>query len=883
MPAAPAVPARAAPGSSAEGERALRKKRQQTDEPDGANAAAWTLSTRLQALVPSQRWRKALLWGGAGLAAVVLVATLGSYLLLRGSLPQTRGTIRLPGLAGPVEVTRDHHGVPTITASDELDAWRVLGFLEAQDRFLQMDFLRRAAAGEVAALVGPGGLALDRARAPFDLRTLAERIYLDAPAAQRARLEAFTLGVNEGLAALTVRPWPYLLLHTRPRPWRPEDSILVIFTMGFRLHSPMAADKRALAALRAQFPAPVVKFLMAPDTHWAAPMAGKPPTLPPIPGTSVFTLAAATAPGPASAGASAPRPASARASSTAILPAPQSGSNSFALSGRYTKSGLPLLANDPHLSLAVPPTWYRARLVFPALDDDHARVELTGVFLPGVPALVIGTNGHIAWGLTDSGGDWADLVRVKPGAGSPPTYATPAGSATVVVSQRMLGVRGEAPVPLRVERTQWGPVIGKTADGDLLVSHWSLAQPGGVNLDFMRLETATSVKQALAIAAHSGIPAQNFLVVDQQGDIGWSVMGRIPARRSGCDYSVPESWASGTCGWDGWLPADAYPRIVDPSQGYLATANNRVDDRAAGDLLGAGGFSDGARAHQIAADLDRLAGRGAITSTDLLGIQLDDRAVFLQRWHDLLLQVLSPSTLDYHPRRRALRKAVVDWDGRAAVSSVGYRLVRTFRDEVAREAFAPVLKRLRVRDPGARLPFSRQIEGPLWRLVEARPKNWLNPAYATWNALLVHAADAVINRLWKPGIGFARATWGRRNTVHVDHPFAVALGPFGGWLNMPATQLPGDRHMPRVQTPTFGASMRMVVTPANAAPGLFELPGGESGHPLSPWYADEFRAWARGAPTPLVPGAAVAHLRFMPWHTRTETPNAATAGVGANH
>lgn len=873
------------------GEQSLKGLwRKRVDAPDGEHG---TSQSTPRANVLRGWWgaaangRRVLLWAGGGLVALALAVGFGGYFLVRGSLPQTRGTVRLPGLAGPVEVARDRHGVPTIRAADELDAWRVLGYLEAQDRFLQMDLLRRAGAGDLAALLGPRALPLDRARAPFDLQNRAERIYLDAPAAQRARLEAFALGVNEGLAALTVRPWPYLLLHERPKPWRPEDSVLVIFAMGFTLQSPFATHQRALAALRATLPPAAVTFLMAPDTRWAAPMAGKPPQLPPIPGTAVFSMAiagtSASAPAAASARAAAGRSPAVPVAATAVMPVPQSGSNSFAVAPRLTKSGLPLLANDPHLHLAVPPTWYRARLTFPALDDDRRQVVLTGVFLPGVPALTIGTNGHIAWGLTDSGGDWADLVRVRPGTGAPPTYATPTGTATMAVSQRMLRVRGEAPVPLRTERTQWGPVIGKTATGALLVSHWSLAQPGGVNLNFMRLENATSVKQALVIAAHSGIPAQNFLVADQQGDIGWTVMGRIPARRAGCDYGVPQSWANGTCGWDGWLPAGAYPRVVDPATGFLATANNRVDEGAAGDLLGPGRYADGARVHQIVSDLEKLAKRGGITPRDLLGVQLDDRAVFLERWHDLLLHVLSPSTLDFHPRRRALRAEVARWTARASVKAVGYRLVRAFRSEVARAVFAPVLQRLRARDPDARLPFARQIEGPLWRLVEARPKNWLNPEFATWNALLVHAADAVVHRFWKSGSGFAAATWGRRNTVHVDHPFAAALGPFRGWIDMPVMELPGDRDMPRVQTPNFGASMRMIVTPDAKATGLFELPGGESGHPLSPWYGDEFVNWARGVPEPLAPGSAVARLRFVPWHPRAAAVKSAAAPPAPTH
>ncbi len=804
-------------------------------------------------------------WPGRILLALIVVTILVvviGYFLLRGSLPQTQGTVRLPGLNGAVSVTRDAHGVPTIRATDALDAWRVLGYLEAQDRFFQMDVMRRMAAGDLSALVGASALKLDRSHARFDLRTRAERIYLDAPPAARARLVAYTLGVNEGLSALDVRPWPYLLLRTQPQPWRPADCVLAIYAMGWMLQDPTAPRKQAWAALRSLYPAPVIAFLSAPDTVWATAMAGTLPALPPIPGTRAIDLSAV----PPSVTVSA-----ADSMVNLSLPQPQPGSNSFAVSAWLSKSGHALLANDPHLTLRVPPTWYRARLVYPGVAAGAtAPITLTGVFLPGLPALVIGTNGHIAWGLTNSGGDWTDLVRVKPMTGATPqaapSYATPAGTATLTVRHELISVRGEPARPFVSKQTIWGPVISTTAGGDLLVSHWALAQPGGVNLDFMRLDSLTTVKQALAVVAHAGIPAQNFVVVDDKGHIGWSIAGRIPARKAGCNYSVPQSWASGHCGWTGWLDPGDYPRIVDPSQGYLVTANNRVDASESAVLtLGDEGFADGARAHQIAGDLQRLAQRGNITARDLQQVQLDDRALFLARWHDLLLQVLSPSALAFHPLRQALRTAVVNWGARAATASVGYRLVRAFRRVVAQSVFASELKRLHRRDAGARLPFADQIEGPLWRLVTARPRNWLNPAYPTWNALFLYAADAVIHHLWQPGNGFAAATWGARNTVRIDQPLAAAIGPLGYWLNMPPTQLPGDTHMPRVQTPDFGASMRMVVSPLPSAPGLFELPGGESGHPLSPWYGDEFRAWAEGKPMPFTPGAAKQTLYFMPW------------------
>jgi len=820
------------------------------------------------------RWPLRILLGLIGLAVVAGVI---GYFLLRGSLAQTQGTVRLPGLNGAVSVRRDAHGVPTIQATDALDAWRVLGYLEAQERFVQMDFMRRVAAGHLSALVGPSALKLDRAHARFDLRTRAERVYLDAPPAERARLEAYTLGVNEGLTALSVRPWPYLLLRQRPQPWQPADCVLMIYAMGWMLQDPAAPRKQAQAAMRALYPAAVTAFLNAPDTDWAAPMAGTPPRPPPIPGTAAINLSATP-----SAPATAP---STAAVAELSLPRPHPGSNSFAVSAYLSQSGHALLANDPHLTLRVPPTWYRARLVYPSAAASAASpTMLTGVFLPGIPALVIGTNGHIAWGLTNSGGDWTDLVRVKPvasgtAAGAVPTYATPAGTATLAVHHDLIPVRGEPARPFVTRRTIWGPVVGTAADGDLLVSHWALAQPGGVNLDFMRLDSLTTVGQALALAARAGIPAQNFVVADDQGHIGWTIAGRIPARRAGCDYSVPQSWSDGSCGWTGWLAPGEYPRIVDPPQGYLATANNRVDATEQAELaLGDEGFADGARAHQISADLQHLAQQGHITDRDLQKVQLDDRAIFLTRWHDLLLKVLSPSALDFHPRRRTLREAVKGWGAHAAVDAVGYRLVRLFRSEVAGAVFAPELKRLHSRDPGARLPFSDQIEGPLWRLVKARPRNWLNPGYPTWNALFLHAVDAVIHRLWRTGAGFSEATWGARNTVRIDQPLAAALGPLGRWLNMPPTPLPGDTNMPRVQTPDFGASMRMVVSPQPDAPGLFELPGGESGHPLSPWYGDEFRAWAEGAPTPLAPGAGLKTLTFMPWGRMVPATAAVPAG-----
>ncbi len=790
-----------------------------------------------------------------GLIALVLALLLIAWLVMRGSLPQTEGTVRLPGLAHAVTVTRDAHGMPTVKARDALDAWRVLGYIEAQDRFVQMDFMRRLAGGDLAALLGPPGVAADKKHALFGLRAKAERIYKTATPDERARLEVFSLGVNEGLKALSVRPWPYLLLRQSPRPWKPADSVLVIYAMAFMLEDPGGRRGRSLAALRSVYPESVVKFLMAPDTDWAAPMRGTLPAPAPIPGPDAINLAALP-------------PATVRKAFAA--PPAVTGSNNFVVAGRFTKSGTPLLANDMHLPLGIPPIWYRARIVYPSAQDSSDKTALTGVFLPGVPALVAGSNGHVAWGFTDNFGDWVDLIRV-PVHGGPPVYATPSGSKTLQVKQGKIRVAGHKPVAFTMRDTVWGPVVGTADNGALLVSHWSMAQPGGTNLAFMKMDGVENVRAGLKLAAQAGIPPENLLIAGRD-HIAWSTVGRIPARVAGCDYTVPQKWDDGRCGWNGWLEPAAYPEIVDPQSGFLATANNRVDASADGDVLGDGGYVDGARAHQIVTDLAKLTQRGKVTSRDLLTVQLDDRADFLQRWHDLILRVLRPSALEFHPRRKVFRQTVKNWGAHAGIDSVGYRLVRDFRLEVAHVAFAPIEKRLKARYPEAELPFERQKEGPLWRLVTRKPRNWLNARYATWDALFLNVIDDLIDKYWQSSAGLSRATWGRHNTVALKNRLGEALGPLGSWMNWPAVELPGDNHMPRVQAPDFGASERLVTAPAPTSAAILEVPGGISEHPSSPWYRDGFEAWAKGLPMPLLPGAARTTLHFKPWRSPPSTP-----------
>jgi penicillin amidase len=252
------------------------------------------------------------------------------------------------------------------------------------------------------------------------------------------------------------------------------------------------------------------------------------------------------------------------------------------------------------------------------------------------------------------------------------------------------------------------------------------------------------------------------------------------------------------------------------------------------------------------------------TPHDLLAIQLDDRALFLERWRDLLLRTLSPEAVQGHPGRGELRRLVeTRWTGRAAVDSAAYRAVRGFRLFLEELVFVSlsgqgdVPEEDRVRPP-------TQFEGPLWKLVTERPAHLLDPQYKSWDQEILAAVDALLENGERQGARLADRTWGERNTTRIQHPLSLALPFLSRWLDVPPRQLPGDENMPRVQGPAFGASERLVVSPGHEEAGLFEMPVGQSGHPLSPYYQKGHKAWEEGKPAPFLPGPAVHTLRLIP-------------------
>jgi len=799
-------------------------------------------------------------WGLAVfvVAVPVGVAGFGLYVLL-ASRPALSGNIALANLSAPVTIERDAGGVPTLTAASRIDLARALGFLHAQERFFQMDLLRRAGAGELSALAGPVALTVDRARRIHRFRGRAQAVLAAMPAGDRALLEAYAAGVNAGLAALGHAPWEYTLLRATPLPWTPADSILVVDAMYFDLQDSDPDDQLQAAEAAARLGPAMADFLYPKGVPDDAPLDGSHLAEPPIP-----THLAGGAP-----------------AERVTAPPPAPGSNNFAVAGRLSTTGAAIVENDMHLALMVPNIWYRARLVMPGARQAGkpggmpaplpggvtgalpgklpGALDVVGVTLPGVPFVVVGSNTHIAWAFTDSYIETGDAVVIEPVPGVPDSYRTPEGPRKITTSIEKICVAHGGCEDLAVRETIWGPIVRAGAAGQPVVWRWMAHDENAVGIaGFEWLERATTVREALDAAHTARLPDQNFVVGDAAGHIAWTVIGQVP-RRVGLTDQLPHRWGDGTVGWRGYLAPGEIPEIIDPPDGRLWSANARVVGGAAYDALGNGGYAPPARARAIR---DDLLAHDRFDEAGLLAIATDTRAHALDPWQALLLHAIDAHAGGF--RLAALRPYVADWGGRAEPGSVGYRLVRDFRSEAITRIYAGLAARMTA--PGGAVLMGRNADWPSLVLLATQPPALVPPPFRDWPGLIDAAAVAVADKAGEDAAGgdLAHYTWGARNHTGIGHPIARAV-PGLAWLtDPPDLPIPGDAIVPRVSVPGFGASERIVVSPGHEDRALFDMPVGQSDNPLSPYYLAGQRAWVEGVGTKLLPGAARWTMRLVP-------------------
>jgi penicillin G amidase len=791
------------------------------------------------------RLRRILLIILASVFGLTLLVFLVGAFALRGSRPRLSGHLVMAGLAQQVTVTRDSLGVPDIQAESRLDAARTLGYLHGQDRFFQMDLQRRNAAGELSALLGSALLDVDRDTRRHQFRVRAERVVEATSGPDRALLEAYTAGVNAGLYDLKSRPFEYLVLRQKPEPWRPADTILTLHAMFLDLSYWTSLTEEAWSTVRDNLSPEMAEFLLPRGNRWEAPLQTDPVSGVSVPDSSVIDVRDWIFDDQTYEQYRALRHDSA-------------GSNNWAVAGSLTHHGGAILANDMHLGHGLPNIWYRARMSWPEGDGTRSVV---GVTLPGTPALVSGSNGQVAWGYTNSYGDWADLVILETDPQDPTLYRTADGWQHTDRQPEIITVAGSSPDTIWVEQTLWGPVWTTDSRGRRLALRWTAHDTEAVNLNLLRLESASDVEAVVALAGTVGIPQQNLVCADDQGHIAWTIIGPIP-RRVGWDGRMSVSWADGSCRWDGYLDPALQPRIVDPEEGRLWTANNRITAGQDLEVIGDGGYGLGARARQIRDDLRGLDRPG---EGDLLAVQLDDRAVLMGQWRELFLEVLQRSNpAEGSARSQFLAVVRDDWSGHADVESVAYRLVRNATFNCQDRVYKLLLRVCRQAAPDIRareLPYRLAVT---WEVLAARPDHLLPPWSDDWDEFILQAVDWVVEGATSEGKDLAHFTWGAQNGVRVEHPFTNFAPWLSRWLSAPTRALPGDSFMPRVQHRGSGASERLVVSPGREELGILHMPGGQSGHPLSPFFLAGHEAWAQGNPTPLLPGRVKHRLVLQP-------------------
>ncbi|MFM2013404.1 MAG: hypothetical protein RLZZ396_2188, partial [Planctomycetota bacterium] len=441
-------------------------------------------------------------------------------------------------------------------------------------------------------------------------------------------------------------------------------------------------------------------------------------------------------------------------------------------------------------------------------------------------------------------------------------YATPAGPRSLESFTEKIAYLGGAE-DYTYEWSIWGPVV-EVRDKRRFVHKWIGNDPEAFDLNILNMESARSVDELADMANRAGMPNQNVMMVDDQGNIGWTISGRLPKRKGPPEW-VARDWSTQEA-WEGYYEPQQHPRVMNPPSGRLWTANNRI---MGGDFLqsvGDGRFDPGARATQIR---DRLLEKDQFDEKDLLAIQLDDEGRMLKVWQKWLQEVIAA---DPNVANQEFADYAKQQQLRASTDSVTYRIVHEFRNQVFLRIFGFDIARrgnsdAKKRGLALKLGINRSVpvsyEDVAEELIEQKPMHWLPDEFESWEALLKDSALATQDELTKDQ-PLAEATWGKRNRAAIKHPLSMAAPALGTFLDMPDVELAGDSHLPRVQSPSGGASQRLVVSPGFEQVGIYHQPGGASGHPLSPYYRAGFDDWAQGNASMLMPGPVVHSILITP-------------------
>jgi penicillin amidase len=782
------------------------------------------------------------------LVVVVLlaIATAVAVMQLRSAalaaLPQLEGTVSLPGLHSPVEVLRDNHGVPHLRAQSAEDLFFAQGYVTAQDRLWQMDMMRRYGAGELSAALGEKTIKVDKRQRILGLRKMAEGGAAQLSPRDRAWFEAYARGVNAYIEEHQHSlPFEFRVLRYFPRAWTPEDSFLVSAVMvqmlnGEEYLSELSREKVLQIAGPEKtadlFPDHSVRDIPpgTDDKKFAAEVAQK--------STSSFAnypaqaqLRDLGAPPSSSGLMEANYPTLANnwlgwgthdfEKSTDAVP----GSNNWVVSGAHTASGRPLLCNDMHLGLQIPNTWYEAQL-------SGGGFEVAGVTLPGMPGVIVGHNGRIAWGFTNLGPDVQDVyIETFNAKGE---YRTPQGWRKPEVRHEVIHVKGGKDVTLDVEETRHGPIITPLLKNDVrkLALRWTAYDPHVVNWVFFNVNLARNWDEFQNAFSQFGAPGQNVVYADVEGNIGYHATGFVPVRRSG-DGTLPQNGADDSHEWTGYIPFDQMPHVFNPPSGIIATANARTTPDGYPGMI----TREWASPFRTERIYSVLHAKQNLTPTDMLRLQMDIYSALDKEVAQRAVEAVD-HTASASAQTKEAANLLRNWDGRMDKDSAAAAIAFKTRKALRLILLESVLGEKGVDD------YAWYAE-TVWldNLLREQPARWLPNKYANWDALLVASIDKALKDAPRE---LSAWRFGDFYKVEISHQAFGGLPILRRWFSTGAQPLSGNTVSVKQVARSFGPSERLTVDFSNFDNTTLNIVNGQSGAFLSPYFNDQWSAWYNG-------------------------------------
>jgi penicillin amidase len=771
---------------------------------------------------------KVLKWVLSILLGLIIVIFLGIYGYLRATLPDYDGEMTIPGLKDKVEIIRDSYGMPHIYAQTEEDAYFALGFCMAQDRLFHMDVVRRVVRGRLSEILGEKLISTDILFRTISAGKSIEDIVSKIPPEDITALKAYAAGVNYFIEHRKgPLPIEFTILGIKPEPWHYSDGVATYYYMAWDLNTAFSIEMLYAAVIDK------VGEKMAQDIF--PDYAEGYPTIVPEGRTSLDFLKTLNL-------------------AREVLGAEGGGaSNNWVVSEKMSATGMPILANDPHLDHGIPGIWYEAHLVTPSMN-------VSGAILPGVPYVVIGANEHVTWGFTNVTSDDADFYIEKINPTNPDQYEFMGRWEDMTIKEEVIKVKGAEDVKFKVRLTRHGPIVDD-------VNNYAEPRGTALSMRWTAYEKLESIKACylLNIAKDIGdiekaveffkCPGQNWVYADDKGNIGfWAAVG-IPIR-DGFSGAYPVPGWDGKHEWKGYVPTAEQPHMRNPSRGWIATANNKhVGDDYPYPI-----------SHYYAMPDRYVRIQEMITAKDIFDVRdfekmhADFYMVLAREWVPLMLKSISDANLS-EKETKAL-PYLKNWDFVARAEGVAPSVFHATINGMVKNTFEK-------------------------RLGEELYQQYIKNYYMTFNALRnlmgqdrtvwfddpdtpkVEGIDEIIVKSFKDAVSYLEGQmgekidewkWGKLHTLTFYHPFGKAsplmgyfmnIGPFpmGGSI---ATVNPQPYRLSNPWGGYHGASLRYIIDLSNMKNSRRVIPAGISGNFMSPHYDDQVDLWRTGKYRPFV-------------------------------